>query len=675
MANTIQHKRSSTATTVPTAGQLSAGELAVNTADGKLYLKKDDASIVQIGGPAAAGDLTGATLASGVTASSLTSVGTLASLTVTATIVGSVNGNAATATTATNVTTNANLTGHITSTGNATVLGTDAFSSANLAGALTDETGSGAAVFATSPTLVTPALGTPSALVGTNISGTGASFTAGTVTTNANLTGHITSTGNATVLGTAAFSSANLAGALTDETGSGAAVFATSPTLVSPALGTPTALVGTNISGTGASFTAGTATNATNVAITSDNTGTSYFVPFVTAATGNNELKADAGTGANGLTYIPSTATLTTGNVIASQATLQILTSAGDLSITTASGSTNDVTIAPYGIITLSPTSSVGVDGSTPSIVVSNTDGGFGLVTVAGGDLYLSRKTEDEIAFTQVNIIFEGATADGFETTLTVTDPTADRTITLPNATGTVALTTDLSQFAATSSAQLATLISDETGSGALVFATSPTLVTPALGTPSALVGTNISGTGAGFTAGNVTTNANLTGHITSTGNATVLGTDAFSSANLAGALTDETGSGAAVFATSPTLVAPILGAAAATSLTTGNTGVKVGEHATRVLNITSDGTNSAITHGGNTGGTLSISHSGFGHVYIGDSVGVNNSTHIDVNDDGSTITLDATNIVATSTISGDIDGNAARATGLDIVLFNLGII
>jgi hypothetical protein len=82
MANTIQHKRSSTATTIPTSGQLAAGELAVNTADGKLYLKKDNASIVQIGGPAEAGTLTGATLAAGVTASSLTSLGTLASLTV-----------------------------------------------------------------------------------------------------------------------------------------------------------------------------------------------------------------------------------------------------------------------------------------------------------------------------------------------------------------------------------------------------------------------------------------------------------------------------------------------------------------------------------------------------------------------------------------------------------------
>jgi len=44
-------------------------------------------------------------------------------------------------------------------------------------------------------------------------------------------------------------------------------------------------------------------------------------------------------------------------------------------------------------------------------------------------------------------IIFEG-TADAYETTLVVTDPTADRTITFPNSTGTVALTTDLSSYA-----------------------------------------------------------------------------------------------------------------------------------------------------------------------------------------------------------------------------------
>ena len=51
-------------------------------------------------------------------------------------------------------------------------------------------------------------------------------------------------------------------------------------------------------------------------------------------------------------------------------------------------------------------------------------------------------------------IVFEGATADAHETTLTVTDPTADRTITLPNATGTVALTSsDITGNAATATA------------------------------------------------------------------------------------------------------------------------------------------------------------------------------------------------------------------------------
>ena len=36
--------------------------------------------------------------------------------------------------------------------------------------------------------------------------------------------------------------------------------------------------------------------------------------------------------------------------------------------------------------------------------------------------------------------VFEGATADAYETTFAITDPTADRTITFPNSTGTVAL-------------------------------------------------------------------------------------------------------------------------------------------------------------------------------------------------------------------------------------------
>lgn len=65
--------------------------------------------------------------------------------------------------------------------------------------------------------------------------------------------------------------------------------------------------------------------------------------------------------------------------------------------------------------------------------------------------------------------------------------------------------TNNLSAFAATTSLQLAGVISDETGSGSLVFGTSPTLVTPALGTPSALVATNATGTASGLTSGKAT--------------------------------------------------------------------------------------------------------------------------------------------------------------------------
>ena len=45
------------------------------------------------------------------------------------------------------------------------------------------------------------------------------------------------------------------------------------------------------------------------------------------------------------------------------------------------------------------------------------------------------------------SITFEGATANDFETTLAITDPTADRTITFPDATGTVALTSDIAEL------------------------------------------------------------------------------------------------------------------------------------------------------------------------------------------------------------------------------------
>ena len=140
---------------------------------------------------------------------------------------------------------------------------------------------------------------------------------ASTVTTNANLTGMVTSVGNAASLGS--FTSAQLAGALTDETGTGSAVFATSPTLVTPILGTPTSGNLANCtgipapaalataSGSAPSYSArawvnfnGTGTVAIrasgNVSSITDNGSGDYTVNFTTAMPDANYALAGMGT-------------------------------------------------------------------------------------------------------------------------------------------------------------------------------------------------------------------------------------------------------------------------------------------------------------------------------------------------------------------------------------------
>ena len=165
------------------------------------------------------------------------------------------------------------------------------------------------ALLFTSPTLVTPALGTPTALVGTNITGTAASLTAGRVTTNANLTGAVISVGNAASLGS--FTSAQLLAALTDETGTGVAVFATSPTLTTPTLTTPTLVTpvlgvatGTSISLSGFSAVSAAAPTIASAATIAPTTPIVFISG--TAAVVTITAAAPISTGGGTITLIPT---------------------------------------------------------------------------------------------------------------------------------------------------------------------------------------------------------------------------------------------------------------------------------------------------------------------------------------------------------------------------------
>lgn len=327
-------------------------------------------------------------------------------------------------------------------------------------------------------------------------------------------------------------------------------------------------------------FTAGITVSGSNLNAVNINTTGSVSInnnpaTLTTTTAGNatvfNSVATSLGIGgaATGITIGAATGTINIRNPT-------IIVGNTVATITTASGTGNTLTVSPYGDFKISPTSTTSNGGDRTSLIVTNPDDALGTVLIRGGDLYLGTKTSALPSTTPVNIVFEGATDNGFETTLTVTDPaTADRTITLPDATGTVALTTTsvasavagtgISVSGATgavtitnigvqtfngltgavtgltsggplgtpssgtltnctslpvatgisglcggiatflaqpTSANLITAMSDETGTGLLVFGTNPVLTTPNLGTPTTLVGTNITGTATGFTVG-----------------------------------------------------------------------------------------------------------------------------------------------------------------------------
>ncbi|MBL1434553.1 DUF5011 domain-containing protein [Candidatus Wolfebacteria bacterium] len=257
--------------------------------------------------------------------------------------------------------------------------------------------------------------------------------------------------------GNAAVSAASsvLAASITDETGTGALVFGTSPTFSGTAI-----------------FASYDATNGTTTNATSTNLAVSSDVTF-SGLTGLLSSNAASGVVARSLTAPAAGLTISNANGTAGNPTFVL---ANDLAALEGLASTG------IAVRTGSDTwAQRTITGTANEITVTNGDGVSGNPTLSLPSL---------LSFTDFTA------TNGTTTNATSTNLSVSGALNLSGLTASRSLFVDSNGNVSVSAASsvLASSITDETGTGALVFGTSPSFTTPALGTPSAAVLTNATG-------------------------------------------------------------------------------------------------------------------------------------------------------------------------------------